>query len=121
MLRCASHLCQHGSHELSYGRLFETEQLLKFLAGVKGPTIVVADLNDVPAGSAYQLMRTKFDDAWVTSGARTEGFSYPADKPAKRIDHIFYRQGDRMRARKSWVIETLACDHIPVMAELEIK
>jgi endonuclease/exonuclease/phosphatase family metal-dependent hydrolase len=111
----------HLDYQYDDGRVFETEQLLKFLDGVKDPTIVVADLNDVPAGSAYQLMRTKFDDAWVTSGAKTEGFSYPADKPMKRIDHIFYRPGDRVRARKSWVIETLASDHIPVMSELEIK
>ena len=111
----------HLDYQFEDGRLFETEQMLKFLDGVKGTTIVVADLNDVPTGSAYKLMRTKFDDAWVTSGAKTDGFSYPADKPVKRIDHIFYRPGDRVRARKAWVIETLASDHIPVMVELEIK
>jgi len=111
----------HLDYQFEDGRLFETEQMLKFLDAVKGPTIVVADLNDVPTGSAYQLLRTKFDDAWVTSGARTDGFSYPADKPLKRIDHILYRLGERIRARKAWVIETLASDHIPVMAELEIK
>lgn len=110
----------HLDYQLEDGRLFETEQMLKFLEGLKGPLIVVADLNDEPAGSAYKLMRTRFDDAWVTSGAKTEGFSYPADKPVKRIDHIFYSTGDRMRARKSWVIETLASDHVPVMAEIEI-
>ena len=111
----------HLDYQYEEGRLFEAEQMLKFLEGVKGPTIVVADLNDEPRGSAYKLMRTKFDDAWVAGGAKTDGFSYPADKPAKRIDHIFYRTGDRVRARKSWVIETLASDHIPVMSELEIK
>ena len=111
----------HLDYQHEDGRLFETEQMLKFLDGVKGPTIVVADLNDEPPGSAYKLMRTKFDDAWVAAGAKTDGFSYPADKPAKRIDHIFYRTGDRIRARKSWVIATLASDHIPVMSELEIK
>lgn len=111
----------HLDYQYEEGRLFEAEQMLKFLEGVKGPTIVVADLNDEPPGSAYKLMRTKFDDAWVAGGAKTDGFSYPADKPAKRIDHIFYLTGDRVRARKSWVIETLASDHIPVMSELEIK
>ena len=111
----------HLDYQFEDGRLFETEQMLKFLEVVKGPTIIVADLNDIPTGSAYKLMRTKFDDAWVTSGAKGDGFSYPADKPAKRIDHIFYSTGQRIRARKSWVIETLASDHIPVMAEVEIN
>ena len=109
----------HLDYQFADGRLFEAEQMLKFIGDVKGPMIVVADLNDEPAGSAYQLMRTKFDDAW--SGCCGEGFSYPADKPVKRIDHIFYRSGAGTRAKKSWVIETLASDHIPVMAELEIK
>lgn len=111
----------HLDYQYDDGRLFETEQMLKFLESVEGPTIVVADLNDEPAGSAYKVMRTRFHDAWVSGGAKTDGFSYPADKPVKRIDHIFYRTGDRIRARKSWVIETLASDHIPVMSELEIK
>jgi acetylornithine deacetylase/succinyl-diaminopimelate desuccinylase-like protein/endonuclease/exonuclease/phosphatase family metal-dependent hydrolase len=109
----------HLDYQFEDGRLFESEQLLKFLAEVKGPLIVVADLNDVPSGSAYQLMRTKFDDAWVTSRAKGDGFSYPADKPAKRIDHIFY--GKSVRAKKGWVVESQASDHVPVVAELDIQ
>ena len=91
---------------------------MKFLTDVQAPLIVVADLNDVPTGSAYQLMRTKLEDAWVTSRAKGDGFSYPADKPVKRIDHIFYSKG--VRAKKAWVVETLASDHIPVVAEVEL-
>src|SRR5688572_1804326 len=109
----------HLDYQFEDGRLFETEQLLKNLADVKPPLIVVADLNDVPSGSAYQLMRTKFDDAWITSRAKGDGFSYPADKPGKRIDHIFY-SAKAIRAKKAWVVESLASDHIPVVAELEI-
>ena len=109
----------HLDYQFEDGRLFETEQLLKFLADVKGPLIVVADLNDVPSGGAYQLMRTKFDDAWIASKAKGDGFSYPADKPAKRIDHIFYNHD--VRAKKTWVAETLASDHVPVAAEVELR
>jgi acetylornithine deacetylase/succinyl-diaminopimelate desuccinylase-like protein/endonuclease/exonuclease/phosphatase family metal-dependent hydrolase len=108
----------HLDYQFEDGRLFETEQLMKHLAEVKGPLIVVADLNDVPTGSAYQMMRTKFDDAWVVSRAKGDGFSYPADKPAKRIDHVFSGRG--VRAKKAWVVESLASDHVPVVAELEL-
>lgn len=111
----------HLDYQFEDGRLFETEQLMKVLEGVKGPLIVVADLNDVPEGSAYKLMRTRFDDAWITSRAKGDGFSYPADKPLKRIDHVFYRTGDRVRAKKAWVVDTLASDHVPVVAEIEIQ
>jgi endonuclease/exonuclease/phosphatase family metal-dependent hydrolase len=111
----------HLDYQFEDGRLFETEQLLENLDDVKGPLIVVADLNDTPDGSAYKLMRTLFDDAWIVSRAKGDGFSYPADKPVKRIDHIFYRSGAGARAKKAWVVETLASDHVPVVATIEIK
>jgi endonuclease/exonuclease/phosphatase family metal-dependent hydrolase len=110
----------HLDYQFEDGRVFETEQMLRFLASVKGPMIVVADLNDEPVGAAYKLMDTLFDDAWVVSKAKGDGFSYPADKPVKRIDHIFYRS-DTAKAKKAWVVTTLASDHIPVMAEIELK
>ena len=109
----------HLDYQFEDGRLFETEQLLKFLEGTKGSLIVVADLNDTPDGNVHKLMRTIFGDAWIASKANGDGFSYPADKPVKRIDHIFFR--DRVKAKKAWVVETLASDHVPVVAELEIQ
>lgn len=95
--------------------------MLKFLQDVSGPLIVVGDFNDEPSGGAYKLMLGSFADAWVRSRAKGEGLSYPADKPAKRIDYVFTRQSDRMRARKAWVVSTLASDHLPVVANLEIR
>ena len=116
-----SFVTTHLDYQFEDGRLFETQQLLDNLKDVKGPLIVVADFNDVPAGSAYKLMDTLFDDAWIVSRTKGEGFSYPADKPSKRIDHIFYRPGNGVRGKKAWVVDTLASDHIPVVAEIEIK
>jgi endonuclease/exonuclease/phosphatase family metal-dependent hydrolase len=111
----------HLDYQFADGRLFETEQMLKMLTDVKGPLIVVADMNDEPTGTAYQLMSQTFADAWITSRAKGDGLSYPADKPVKRIDHIFYRNGERVKAKKAWVVGTLASDHVPVMAEIEVQ
>ena len=91
------------------------------LEGVTGPLVVAGDFNDEPAGSAYKLMSTKFDDAWPRSKAKGAGLTFPADKPVKRIDYIFCRSSDRLRVKKAWVANTLASDHLPVVAELEIK
>jgi len=110
----------HLDYQYEDGRVFETEQMLRFLENVKGPLIVVADLNDEPTGAAYKLMLTKLEDAWVSSRAKGDGSSYPADKPIKRIDHIFYRSSN-LKAKKATVVNTLASDHVPVMAELELK
>lgn len=110
----------HLDYQYTDGRVFETEQMLKFLEGVNGPLIVVADMNDEPAGEAYKLMSMKFSDAWISSRAKGEGFTYPADKPIKRIDYVFYR-GNDMKVKKASVIETLASDHVPVVVELLLK
>jgi endonuclease/exonuclease/phosphatase family metal-dependent hydrolase len=66
-------------------------------------------------------METKFTDAWVATKTKETGLSYPADKPAKRIDYIFTRQLDRVRSRKAWSVNTLASDHLPVVADLELR
>jgi len=111
----------HLDYQYADGRLFEAEQMLKFLQDIKGPMIVVGDFNDEPAGTAYKLMLTGFEDAWLHGHAKEVGLSYPADKPTKRIDYIFTRRTDRVRARRAWVVSTLASDHVPVVAELEIR
>lgn len=110
----------HLDYQYDDGRLFETQQLLAALQDVKEPLIVVGDFNDVPSGEAYKLMRHQFDDAWL-GRQKDAGFSYPADKPAKRIDYIFARTTDRVRTKRVWIVNTLASDHLPVIADLEIE
>ena len=111
----------HLDYQYEDGRLFETEQLLQALTGVSGPLIVAGDFNDEPGGTAYKLMRTQFDDGWLSSRAKSNGLTFPANKPVKRIDYIFSRLTDRIRVKKAWIVETLASDHLPVMAEIEIR
>ena len=111
----------HLDYQYEDGRVFETEQLLEFLSAQKAPLIVVGDFNDEPTGDACKLMRNSFQDAWVRSRATGEGLSYPADKPTKRIDYIFTRPSDRIRAKKAWTVNTLASDHLPVVADLEVR
>jgi endonuclease/exonuclease/phosphatase family metal-dependent hydrolase len=110
----------HLDFQYDDGRLFEAQQLLAALKDAKGPLILVGDFNDTPAGAAYRLMRSVFDDSWNQTHSGDDGFSYPADKPAKRIDYILLRQGDGIRLRRAWVVTTLASDHIPVVADLEL-
>ena len=111
----------HLDYQHADGRLFEAQQMLGTLTDVKGPLIVVGDFNDIPAGDTYKLMRSQFDDAWADVRPGDDGFTYPADKPAKRIDYIFTCRGDGIKTKRAWVINTLASDHVPVVADLEIK
>jgi len=111
----------HLDYQYEDGRVFEAEQLLTALKDVKGPLIVVGDFNDVPAGGAYKLVSEQFADAWTESMSSDQGLSYPADKPAKRIDYIWFRRADRIRPKRAWIVSTLASDHVPVVADLEIE
>jgi endonuclease/exonuclease/phosphatase family metal-dependent hydrolase len=111
----------HLDYQHEDGRVFETEKLLKFLQDVKGPLIVVGDFNDDSFGGACKLMRERFNDAWSSAKTGEAGLSYPADKPTKRIDYIFTRKSDRIRATKAWIINSPASDHLPVVADLEIR
>ena len=111
----------HLDYQYEDGRAYEAQQLLAAMKDVKGPLIVVGDFNDVPSGEAYGLMHNSFDDAWGQTRASDDGFSYPADKPAKRIDYILTRQADRIRAKRVWIVDTLASDHVPVVADLELR
>ena len=118
--RLVNFVTTHLDYQYEDGRLFEAQQLLSALKDVKNPLIVVGDFNDISAGQAYQLMRYQFGDAWTESRPADEGFSYPADKPAKRIDYIFFRSTDRVRTKRAWTVNTLASDHVPVVADVEI-
>src|SRR5213082_313085 len=89
--RTVNFVTTHLDYQYDDGRVFEAEQLLSALKDVKGPLIVVGDFNDIPAGRSYQLMRYQFDDSWIAGRGMDEGFSYPADKPVKRIDYILPR------------------------------
>ena len=111
----------HLDYQYEDGRVFEAEQLLAALKDVKGPLILVGDFNDVPTGGAYKLVSDQFHDAWIERGLTDPGYSYPADKPAKRIDYIFMRRSDGIRTTRAWIVSTLASDHVPVVADLEIE
>jgi endonuclease/exonuclease/phosphatase family metal-dependent hydrolase len=118
--RVVNFVTTHLDYQYEDGRVYEAKQLLQALDGIKGALIVVGDLNDLPGAEAHKIMTSQFQDAWVETAASGEGLSYPADKPAKRIDYIFYRTDGGVRARRAWTINTLASDHLPVAAELEI-
>jgi endonuclease/exonuclease/phosphatase family metal-dependent hydrolase len=120
----------HLDYQHADGRRFETRQLLDALGDVRGPLIVTGDFNEEPPGRVYELMgRAGFADGWRRARGPSaefpgDGATYPADKPKKRIDYVFYRglgedrpPEDDEDASQS-VPGTLASDHRPVVVRL---
>ena len=108
----------HLDYQFLDGRVFETEQLLKALEEVRGPLVVAGDFNEEPRVGAYEMMlKAGFADGWTQETAA--GLTYPADRPTKRIDYVFYRNlGDDVRASAT-VPDTLASDHRPLVVSLK--
>ena len=120
----------HLDYQYADGRLFETRQMLDALADVRGPLIVTGDFNEEPWAGVYELMRKAgFVDGWRRSHAGSVeahgvGATYPADKPTKRIDYIFYRglgedrPPEQDEDASEAVPDTLASDHRPIVIGL---
>jgi endonuclease/exonuclease/phosphatase family metal-dependent hydrolase len=117
--RRLSFVTTHLDYQHADNRLYEARQLLAALAGLNTPIVVAGDFNDEPRGETYALMTRHFADAWAKSGASEGGFTYPSDKPAKRIDYVFAGAG--VRTKSARVVETLASDHLPLVTDLEIE
>jgi endonuclease/exonuclease/phosphatase family metal-dependent hydrolase len=119
--RRVSFVNTHLDYQHADNRLFEAEQMLAALPPKGTPVIIAGDFNDEPKGLTYRLMLKDFVDAWASSGAAGDGLTYPADKPSKRIDFIFHGAGGGVSVKSARVIRTLASDHLPLVAELEIE
>jgi endonuclease/exonuclease/phosphatase family metal-dependent hydrolase len=39
----------------------------------------------------------------------------------KRIDYIFTRRSDRLRVKRPRIISTAASDHLPLVADIQIR
>lgn len=102
------------------GRVFEARQLLDALRDDDAPLVITGDFNEEPDAQAYKLTHARFADAWAEAhaGRDADGRTYPADKPAKRIDYVFYSAG-RFRVKGARVIDTRASDHRPLVVALD--
>lgn len=86
-------------------------------AAAKEPIFVGGDFNSTPDDPVLQPLRAAgLRDAWTECGSG-DGFTYPADKPAKRIDYLFL-SGD-LHCADAKVLESQASDHRPLLVTLK--
>jgi beta-N-acetylhexosaminidase len=80
--------------------------------------IAGGDMNSTPASAVQANVRTAgLRDSW-TECASGDGFTYPDDKPVKRIDYL-YLTGS-IRCTSASVIDTRASDHRPLRVDVRL-
>jgi len=98
-------------------RAQQVHDMLGYIGDASAPTVLMGDLNATPDAPELQPLRALLHDAWSDSWG--PGFTYPSEKPEKRIDAVLVSSHFRVRSAK--VPATLASDHRPVVVELELS
>jgi endonuclease/exonuclease/phosphatase family metal-dependent hydrolase len=100
-------------------RLLNVAQMLDVAANAGSrPVILCGDFNDTPGSRTHERLKARFDDAWEQVG-QTEGFTYPAGEPRKRIDYVWVTRASSIRPVSAAVIVSDASDHRPVVVEFQ--
>ena len=87
---------------------------LEAMAETPGPVLFAGDLNEPPDGPSHDILR---ESGLVALGPQEA--TCPADDPDLAIDHIY--GSEHFTARDAYAIPSLASDHRPVVAELELR
>jgi len=108
-------------------RILSVERIIEEAKKYSGmPIIICGDFNDIPESRTYLKMTDEFIDAGKYLDS-DDCFTYPTEKPEKRIDYVFLGKPGEQNSEatifstKLFVLESVASDHLPVIAEFEIK
>lgn len=80
------------------------------------PQVVGGDFNAEPGSEVHKrILAAGLRDSWQECG-EGDGFTYPADKPIKRIDYLFLTGS--LKCTSARVIDTRISDHRPLLVSV---
>ena len=89
-------------------------ELDKILAGKDIPCVITGDFNARPGSECIDLL----EKTWNVTDLKL--FTFPADKPDRKIDYIATRGNIRLRSY-AVLDEKVVSDHAPIIAELDFE
>jgi endonuclease/exonuclease/phosphatase family metal-dependent hydrolase len=75
------------------------------------PLVIGGDFNSTPDSDVHARFSSVFTDSWQECGSG-DGFTFPADSAARRIDYVYARG---LRCTIANVADTQASDHRPLV------
>lgn len=99
-------------------RVAQAKSINAIFANGKHPMILAGDLNDVPGSRTINV----FESMWTAAfrGAET-AFTYPSDRPEKKIDYVMFYPQDRWRVlERRAICDVVASDHCGYLVVLEL-
>ena len=102
-------------------RLLNVSEIQSLTARNGGiPAILCGDFNDTPGSRVHQRLKEAFDDAWELAG-QGKGWTYPAERPRKRIDYIWISKNEKIKVVGARVLASAASDHGALIVELQFE
>ena len=87
------------------------------------PLLLCGDFNETPEARVIRRLSESFDDIWTVVG-EGDGPTVPASKPRRRIDYLWIPKDKSLTPLTpltAWVACSDASDHLPVVAEFQLK
>ena len=101
-------------------RLINADELKEIVAaaGIM-PVILCGDFNDSPGSPMHLKIKNFLSDAWELVGVGS-GFTIPTENPHNRIDYIWITE-NTIEPLRIEVLQSIASDHLPVLAEFRLR
>ena len=92
------------------------KKLCELLDEIDIPVILMGDFNTDPDDKVFEPLRERLEDTQIKS-VNPDVKTYPSDKPEVKIDYMFYRGIDCLKAE---TVTEVFSDHLPIIAEFDI-
>ncbi len=114
----------HFDHrEDDFERMLSAEVLIRKFSEISSNVILCGDFNDLPNSNSVSIILTHFEDAVLKTNGISD-LTYPADFPSRRIDYVFYKNGEsgtEILPLRSSVPKVNFSDHLPVIVGFEFR
>jgi len=109
-------LLRGGWREMRASREAQLQSVLRVARDMRGLLVLCGDFNAPTRDLVYGQLKRTFRNAFDDAGAGF-GYTFPANVPLVRIDHVWLRELDAVRAQ---VLQGRASDHRPLVVDIAV-